>query len=276
LGLAISRQFVQLMGGELRVASAGPGRGSTFSIEIPVVPLAGEAGEAAAPGRWVRGLAAGQPGYRLLVAEDNPDNRRWLVQLLSEAGFEVRPAEDGQQAVQLWAEWQPQLILMDIGMPVLAGREATRQIKARPGGRETKIIAVTGSAFEEERAALLAAGCDDFLRKPFREGDLFELLARHLGVAYVYEEAPWSEPARAAALWVEALAALPSDWLERLEYAVSRSDVGEIERVIAEIEGGESALAGMLADLARDFKHNLILELIQEAKKLPEQELDKK
>src|SRR5262249_49450523 len=86
-------------------------------------------------GHRVTGLAPGQPIYRLLVVEDNADNRRWLVQLLAEAGFEVRQAEDGQQAVQSWLEWQPQLILMDIRMPVMGGRGATRQIQGQAGRR---------------------------------------------------------------------------------------------------------------------------------------------
>jgi CheY-like chemotaxis protein len=227
--------------------------------------------EAVDSGGRVSSLAEGQPVYRLLVVEDNPDNRTWLVHLLSEAGFEVMPAENGQQAVQSWAEWQPQLILMDMGMPVLDGREATRQIRARPGGQETKIIAVTGSAFEEERAALLAAGCDDFLRKPFREGALFELLARQLGVVYLYEETPGTAPVKPVAPVAGALAGLALAWLERLEYGVARSDGEKIEKVIAEIGAEAPALGEMLAGLAADFKYNQILELIQEAKRLPGQ-----
>jgi signal transduction histidine kinase/CheY-like chemotaxis protein len=273
LGLAISRQFVQLMGGELSVASEGvPGHGSTFSFDIPVVPLAEGAVEPTAPGRRVTGLAPGQPSYRLLVAEDNPDNRRWLAQLLAEAGFEVRQAEDGQRAVQTWAEWRPQLILMDMGMPVMDGREATGRIKARPGGRETVIIAATGSAFEEEREDLLATGCDDFLRKPFREQTIFELLAKHLAVTYIYEEAPWAEPVKPEAPATGTLAGLPPACLERLEQAVARSDMEEIEQAIAEIRAEDPSLAEILANLAHDFEYRQILALIQEAKKLPEQE----
>jgi hypothetical protein len=164
---------------------------------------------------------------------------------------------------------------MDVGLPVLDGREATRQIRAEPGGQETKIVAVTGSAFEEERAALLAAGCDDFLRKPFREQALFELLARHLGVVYVYEEAPEAEPVKPVAPVTGALVGLPPAWLERLEYAVARSDIENIEQVIAEIRLEAPGLGGMLAGLAADFKYNQILALIQEAKGLPEQGVGK-
>jgi CheY-like chemotaxis protein len=238
LGLVISRQFVQLMGGELGVSSDGiPGRGSTFFFDLPVILLAEEAAEPAVLVKRVTDLAAEQPVQRLLVAEDNPDNRRWLAQLLAEAGFEVRQAEDGQQAVQSWAEWQPQVILMDIGMPVMDGYEATRRIKAEPGGWETTIIAVTSSAFMEEREEFLAAGCDDFLRKPFREGALFELLAKHLGVAYVYEEGPLAGPAPPEMPELAALAGLPPAWLERLEQATARSDMDEIGQAVATIRG---------------------------------------
>jgi CheY-like chemotaxis protein len=161
---------------------------------------------------------------------------------------------------------------MDIGMPVMDGYEATRRIKAGPGGGETRIIAVTGSAFAEEREDFLAAGCDDFLRKPFREGALFELLAQHLGVAYVYAEAG-VEPAKPGApLAVLTLALLPEVWLDQLEQAVARSDMEGIGQVIAEIRVEDPSLAKMLADLARDFKYRQILALIGAAKNLPEQE----
>jgi CheY-like chemotaxis protein len=268
LGLAISRQFVQLMGGELNVASEGiPGHGAIFSFTLPVVPLAEEALGPAA-GRRVVGLAGGQPAYRLLVVEDNLDNRAWLARLLGEAGFEVRQAEDGRQAVQAWAEWQPQVILMDMGMPVMDGLEATQRIRAGSDGQKPVIIAVTGSAFEEEREDLLAAGCDDFLRKPFREEALFELIAKHLAVGYIYEETPAAEAVQPAAPAPEALAGLPPAWLERLEQAVSRSEVEETGQVIAEMQAADPVLAAMLADLALDFKYSQILDLIQASRAL--------
>jgi CheY-like chemotaxis protein len=263
LGLAISQQYVQLMGAELSVVSDGPGHGSTFSVDLPVMVLAGEPEEASTPPRRVTGLAAGQPGYCLLVVEDNPDNRRWLAQLLAGAGFEVKEAENGQQAIEIWLDWQPQLILMDIRMPVLDGLEATKQIKARPGGPETVIIAATASAFEEERATILAAGCDDFLRKPFQEQTIFELLAKHLDVAYDYAEEQGIEAGRPEAPEIRAaLAALPPARLERLEQAVARSDMEQIEQAIVKIRADDPSLAEMLANMAHNFEFQQILALI--------------
>ena len=118
------------------------------------------------------GLVPGQPQYRLLVVDDSRDNRILLQQMLDNAGFQVQTAENGQSAVEIYSSWHPHLIWMDIRMPGVDGYQATRIIK-ESNGPETKVIAVTASAFEEERARVLEAGCDDFLRKPFSESDIY-------------------------------------------------------------------------------------------------------
>jgi CheY-like chemotaxis protein len=129
-----------------------------------------------------------QPIYRILIVEDSRVNRLLLVKLLQPLGFEVREVVDGQEAVAVWQSWQPHLILMDIQMPVMDGYEATQIIKQMPNGQETVIIALTASAFDEQREAILKAGCDDFIRKPFQEEILFAKIAEHLGVRYIYSE----------------------------------------------------------------------------------------
>ncbi|MEN3366831.1 MAG: hypothetical protein V7606_4105, partial [Burkholderiales bacterium] len=190
LGLAISCSFVQLMGGELRFSS-WLGEGTTVSFEIAV-----RVGEAAAMApRITRGwriiaLAPGQPAYRILVADDIAENRQLLTRVLTPLGFEVREASNGAEAIAVWQEWQPQLISMDMRMPVMDGREATRHIRSTLKGNDTVIIAIiTAGGVELEREAILADGCDDVLRKPFRERDLLEMMHRYLGVEFVYEGA---------------------------------------------------------------------------------------
>ncbi|MBD0336412.1 MAG: response regulator, partial [Cyanobacteria bacterium Co-bin13] len=189
LGLPISQRFVQLLGGDIRVSST-VGVGSVFSFEIPVErATAPEPPSSVGLGQRVVGLAPGQPSYRLLVVEDQVANRQLLVKLLSTVGFEVRQAVNGEDAISQAKSWHPHLIWMDVRMPVLDGYEATRWIKQQAGtGPAPKIIALTANAFEEERAAALAAGCDDFLRKPIQEESLFNKMAEHLGVRYVYQE----------------------------------------------------------------------------------------
>ncbi len=260
LGLAISKQYVDLMGGQIGVAGE-PGQGAIFHFEIPVTVLSPEAMPATLQHGRVIGQAQGQPRYRLLIAEDQPENRLLLRKLLEPLGFELREAVNGQEAVAIFEQLHPQLIWMDMRMPVMDGLEATRRIRSTQAGTQTKIIAITAHALEEERNAIMAAGCDDFIRKPYQDTELFDALTRQLGVRFVYAE----EVAPAAAKRVDgaALAGLPDDLLKSLEQALSRIDPEAVEQTIAAIRGHDPALADALAAEARDLQFGRILRLIR-------------
>ena len=131
-------------------------------------------------------LEPGQPAYRILIVEDQRENRQLLARLVRVVGFDVEVSEDGARAVDTFAAWQPDFIWMDVGLPVLSGLEAAKHIRSMEGGRAVKIAAVTASAFNKDRDEVLAAGFDDFLRKPFHPGEIFDCMARHIGVTYVY------------------------------------------------------------------------------------------
>ena len=188
LGLAICKQFAELMGGRIGVVSE-PGQGSTFHLEVPVeIPPPSTTGhEAVQRERQVLGVAAGQPALRILIAEDRMENRLLLRSILAPLEFEVREVMDGGEAVKLFEAWRPHLIWMDIRMPVLSGLEATRRIRTMPGGAEVRIIAITAHALEAERLEILEAGCDDFIRKPYRENEIHDALAQHMAVRFRYE-----------------------------------------------------------------------------------------
>ena len=186
LGLSISRQFINLMGGDISVSST-LGQGARFQFNIQVGLAQPTELESPQPPRKVIGLAPDQPVYRILIVEDHKVNRLLMVKMLTSLGFQVNEAANGQEAVDLWREWRPDLIWMDIQMPIMDGYEATRRIK---GNRQAPIIiALTASAFEEDRAMILSIGCDDFVSKPFRQNVIVDKLAQHLGVRYVYAEA---------------------------------------------------------------------------------------
>lgn len=185
LGLTISHEFVRLMGGEINVTSE-PGKGSEVVFTLPLPEAAAPA--VSVPPSRVIGLAADQPAIRVLVAEDNEDNRELITLLLSGVGFEVRAVENGRQAVDCFESWHPAFIWMDMRMPVMDGYQATKIIRSLPGGAAVKISALTASAFREDRRAILAVGCDDMLAKPVDEYRLFRVMGEQLGVRYRFAE----------------------------------------------------------------------------------------
>jgi PAS domain S-box-containing protein len=266
LGMPISRQHVRMMGGELSVQSEVD-MGTVFHFDLPVELVDAADVVDIEPTRRVVGLKAGQPTYRLLVADDVEASRRLLVKLLQPLRFEIREAANGQEAINVWQAWQPHLIFMDLRMPVMDGRMATQHIKAKPQGQQTSIIAMTASAFEEERAEVMAVGFDDFIRKPFRAAVAFEALGKHLGVQYEYEQISVTERQekdKDQSLESE-MAALPAELVTQLKTATKLCDMETIDRLVAEIQGHNTFLAGTLAQLAHDFKYDQILTLIDGA-----------
>jgi len=266
LGLAISRSFVRLMGGEMRIDSQ-PGKGTAVSFDLPLQVVdaraMADANAANQMQRWVVALAPGQPRYRILVVDDRREARQLLARLLTPLGFDVREAANGQEAVDSWSAWQPHLIWMDMRMPVMDGRAATRLIKASPHGKATTIIALTASSFEEERTDILAAGCDDFLRKPFQESDLFALMQKHLGVRFVYQDDSATAPLFSVPVVdVAALAALPVALRSTLEQALIQLDTVTVTNTIDAVP--DAPLAHALEMMANEFQYNRILHLIQD------------
>jgi len=275
LGLTISREFVSLMGGEL-TASSEVGQGSCFRFDVQVglAPAEGEPAHEAAVRRRVVGLEMGQPALRLLVVDEKETARLLLVKLLEPIGFEVEEAANGQQAIEVWQRWEPQVVFMDMRMPVMDGYEATRRIKATPQGKSTVIVAVSASAFEEDRDRILSIGCDDFLRKPFEQQQVFDILSKHLDVRFVYKEielAPQLKPVGRAALQdsdlelAERLAVLPSEWVARLQEAIILGELAAIAELIDRICEQDAELGQALAALAHQFEHDRMLMLIRQA-----------
>jgi PAS domain S-box-containing protein len=271
LGLSISHRFVELMGGQLQVQSS-LGKGTIFSFQIPVEKLESlaENGDRQIP--MVLGIAPNRPPYRILIVDDRLENRLVLVKLLTPLGFEVAEAQNGQEAIDLNETWQPHLIFMDMRMPVMDGYEATRHIKAQRTLDKPAIIALTASAFEEERNLILHTGCDDFVSKPFREALLLAKIAEHTGVEFVYESTstvPSSSPTTDLAesnLMQEVttlVGQMSQDWRQAVYQAASRGDDDALLERIAEISQGDRPGASTLINWVNNFQFELIMQLMQ-------------
>ena len=277
LGLPIARKFVQLMGGEVTVNSE-VGQGTTFTFDIKVSTVNASDIEDKRPTRHVIALSPHQPRYRILIVDDKWSNRQLLIRLLNPLGFELKEASNGEEALKAWETFEPHLIWMDMRMPVMDGYEATKQIKSHLKGQATAVIALTASTLEEERAVVLSAGCDDFVRKPFREEIIFEKMAQYLGVRYIYAElqdasAPKSKGA-VFELTPKALAVMPSSWMSELYEAAEEVDNERICELIEQIPATSVPLAQALADLVKNFRCDRIIDLIEQAGKPENLELE--
>jgi CheY-like chemotaxis protein len=252
------------MGGRLSLQST-PGHGSVFRIELPVEEMEKSATVSEAGGKRVLRLAPGQPDYRILVVEDKPENWMLLERILRGAGFQVRVAEDGERSVELFSSWRPHFIWMDLRLPGITGIEAALRIREKEGGTKARIVAVTASAFSMQRDAALAAGLDDFVRKPYRVNEIFDCMGRLLGVRYLYaDESPASE--MGLSLPPGCFDALPQELHEQLANAVVRLDVGRITALIGRVYDCDAALGRALAHCADRFDYSRILAALESAK----------
>lgn len=187
LGLAISREYARMMGGDLTYQSVLD-KGSTFRLEVICEAASIEDDEVQDTLHKPVGLQADEPHYRILIVDDKASNRRLLQQILSPIGFELKQASNGAEAIELFEQWQPDLILMDNRMPVMNGSEATQKIRTSKEGKTIPIIAVTANAFEQDREKIIAQGASDFIRKPFKDTEVLSKIRSHLDITYVYRE----------------------------------------------------------------------------------------
>jgi signal transduction histidine kinase/DNA-binding NarL/FixJ family response regulator len=264
LGLPITKQYAQLMGGEINVSSE-PDKGSVFTLELPVIQVEQvDCVNKTANEQQVQGLEAGQPQYRILVVEDQLENRLLLKKLLESVGFEVIEAMNGEQGIEQFIRWQPHFIWMDKRMPIMDGIEATEKIRALENGKDVKIVALTASVFSQQQQEFLNAGVNDIVGKPYRETEIFDCMAKHLGVRYTYQESfNKQQMAMAEPLSSERLTRLPEELGNALQYAISSLDIEQSLSVIESIKAIDVSLADTLSQHINQFDFETIAKCFQ-------------
>lgn len=264
LGLPITRRFLQLMGGDIEVKSR-MGQGSLFVFDLHAESALADEVETAEQMPRVQCLAPGQPAYRVLVVDDSEANRLLLKRLLQEVGFDVREAVNGEQALAEYAAFRPQLIWMDMRMPVMDGYEATRRIRQLEGGKQVKIAALTASAFTDEQSHVFSAGCDEFVRKPFRESDIFEMMKRLIGAEYVYSALQGEEPMPievSDADLAKALFLVPDALRRQLRRALEIGEVAEVTAAVQALEAIDKTLVISLKHYTDTFRYTELQKLL--------------
>ena len=261
LGLAISRNYARLMAGDITVKS-NENKGSVFTFSCRVEP--GDALECKRPlvQSQVIGFENSDP-IKVLIADDRKTNRHLLQQMLERVGFNTREVVNGEEAVQTFIVWQPRIILMDIVMPVLNGVDAIKRIRTLPEGDTVTIIAVSASILMEEKSTVLAAGADGFLRKPFREDELFNLMNLHGAINFIYETIP-DTPQTPSLPLDQALSQIPQTLVDDMVKALALGHVKRIHEIINQIGCHDPGnIAVQLKEMADAFDFVAMQKLFQ-------------
>lgn len=261
LGLTICQRFIHLLKGDISIDSI-EGQGTTVSFYIPV-ELGEPVLEPSVSKKTAVGLVDNQIPYRILVVEDYPDNREILVMMLETVGFEVKEAENGQEAVDSNQTWQPHLIWMDLQLPLLNGLEATQLIKAHDPNPPV-IIAITAQALESDEVKALKAGCDDYLRKPYQAAQVFDKMAQHLDLTYCYDTpSPPRSSTNPIPLTTEQLDPMPRSWVQLLHDAAIQLDENMLDQLMKDIPHDQPSLKSSLESLMITYQYDVIMETAQ-------------
>ncbi|MFP4111063.1 MAG: PAS domain S-box protein [Desulfonatronovibrio sp.] len=264
LGLAISRGLVELLGGSLKVKSR-EGQGTCFYLDIPVKPAREVTpGEIKKEGRVI-GLENSTEQFRILVVDDQPDNLALVRELLTPVGFEIFTAQGGEEAIEIFQQVEPHLILMDMRMPGMDGYETTARIKSTKLGRKIPVVAVTASAFVDDEKRIRASGVDGYVRKPFRQEVLYAEIKRHLELNYtcVLDEELDGAGFMSEEIVPEDMSLLPEGLAQNMLDAISSGDIITLKKLITQVGNIDHRVSRGLMKLAKKYDYEKLISLLQ-------------
>ncbi len=272
LGLAITRQIVQAMGGRTGAESI-PNNGSRFWAEIPFEECDPEEIEEKEPrtSAHVTGLHPSCRHYRILIAEDRKENRLLLKDILSRLGLNIREAKNGKEAVEIFRQWRPDFIWMDMRMPEMNGDEAARIIRTMPGGDKVVIVAISAGAFAEERRRAADSGINDFVAKPVTASQIYSCMQKYLDLRFIHgpdmetatdhkkgdtgESAP-----RGSQELAQRLETLSPELVKEIYRVAKLLNLEEMEDVLKKVELQDSVLATLLRQLCIEIRYDVIIK----------------
>jgi CheY-like chemotaxis protein len=259
LGLSIVQSFVHLMGGEISVESQ-VNKGSIFKLTL-LMDKASQPKDSLDfyPHNAIN--VAYCKKYKLLIVDNLLLNRYLLVSLLSPLGFSLKEAENGLQAIEVWRAWQPDIILMDIRMPVMDGYEAIKIIKQSSQTLPTVIIALTASVFMDKQEKIMQAGCDAFIGKPFNAKELFSVISKYIDANCCQQETEEKTNPNYM-LTVADFNHLSNNLKQKLMFSLQNIDIETIEEIIYTIAKNDSVLAEKLTHYINTFAYEELLNLL--------------
>jgi PAS domain S-box-containing protein len=264
LGLAISQSHARLMGGEITVTSI-PDIGSCFHAKLVVQESEKVELVPDLPRRQVKGLKPGIPEIKVLIVDDQEENRLVLKEILEPIGISTHSAENGLQALEITETWKPDLILMDLRMPIMDGFEAAKRIKATKNGNNIFIIAVTASILELDKHKVNESGMTGYLRKPYKDYDLFSVLENKLGQIFTYSDQIIAEKVDKEFdpinLTPESITVLPQDLINQMKIATANAQFDQLMDLIGNVFAYSPQIANNLRNLANNYQYDSLLQI---------------